>query len=45
MYTKNLKDWTILNALPSNGYKYAAPKSNFAVVGGSGIMIRIVQNN
>ncbi|MEA4962648.1 hypothetical protein [Lutispora sp.] len=45
MYTKNFKDWTVLDSLPANGYISFAERGNEAVVGGHGIMIRILQNN
>ncbi|MCQ1531434.1 hypothetical protein [Lutispora saccharofermentans] len=45
MYTKNFKDWTILDSLPVNGYMSFATRGSQAVVGGHGIMIRILQNN
>jgi len=45
MYTKNFKDWTILNSLPSNGYISVATNDNYAVIGGHGIMVKIFQGN
>lgn len=45
MYSKNFKDWTILDSLPYNGYSSFAIKDSFAVLGGAGIMARIYQSN
>lgn len=45
IYTKNFKDWTILDSLPYNGYVSAAVKGKNAVLGGYGVMVRLVQND
>lgn len=45
IYSKDLKEWTVLDTLPSNGYMSYATKDNLAVVGGQGIMVRIEQNS